>query len=48
MSHYKKVEKIDFSLMVPDYMEMFEVFSQVSSCPFNQSPDVGKVDLKKV
>jgi len=44
---YEPMDSIDFSLFVPDYMEMFEIFNQNAQAPFNKDPECAKVDLKK-
>lgn len=42
---YKKEEKIDFGLLVEDYMELFEVFNQNAQKPFNMDDEVETLDL---
>ena len=32
---YRPAKEIDFSLFVDDYMELFEVFNQITQDPFN-------------
>jgi hypothetical protein len=48
LKEYKPAKEIDFSLFVPDYMEMFEVFNQTPQCPFNLDDESHKIDVSNV
>ena len=46
---FEKIKDIDFSLLVPDYIDLFEVFNETPQIPFNSDlAEIAKIDLKKV